>query len=337
MTSFLEIKLIEPATITACIAGFSALVLASWNFYLSKKNQTDIEVLKNSLAEQKSDNDARRDYEYEAKKRLYQEYEPLLFQLIETSINAVYRIQNLSKSVRNGDLGENGWLSRFNYYTKSTIYKLFAPLAIFKLMQQKITFIDLAVDKSIGLKYKLIKQLYLCYTDDFELARLHSPIEYDPNNISWKELRVANPIKYCRQGLPMGLLDKTLELFIEKEEDGKEYLISYGTFEKKIGDSYDNKSSPIHFSKELFFMFHPVQRPILWRIIITQLLILNILIRLGDMDLKNINESTVREILLECNEEYMNKYMWSDDLTLINEMQQPFKVAKEYLNTRFNK
>ncbi len=43
------------------------------------------EVLKVTIADEKAEKDARRDYLYEARKRLYQEYEPLFFQLVGLS------------------------------------------------------------------------------------------------------------------------------------------------------------------------------------------------------------------------------------------------------------
>src|SRR6185369_4404651 len=50
---------------------------------LNAKNQSDIELLRSRLGEQGKDRDARRDYQYEAHKRLYAECEPLLFQLAD--------------------------------------------------------------------------------------------------------------------------------------------------------------------------------------------------------------------------------------------------------------
>jgi hypothetical protein len=337
MNVLTNIKWSDPPVLAAFVTGLLGFILALWNYFLNRKNLIEIEILKSTLSEKNSENNARRDYEYEARKRLYQEYEPLLFQLIEASINATYRIENLSKSIKNGDFGDEGWLSRYNYYTRSTIYKLFAPIAIFKLMQKKLTFIDLSVDRTIDLKYKLAKQLYLCYTDDFELAGLSKNIDYDPNNINWKELRLENPIKYCRQGVPMGLLDKTIDIFIEKDENGKEQIISFGEFEKKTAEGYDNKSSPIYFSRELFYKFHPKQKPILWRIIITQLLLFDVLISLSEMPSKDIDEFTIENLIMECSKGLIDKFIWDDDLKVRDEMHQPFDAAVKYLQARFVK
>src|SRR4051812_22844570 len=109
----------QPPVLAAIVTGSIALLLALWNFFSGRKSQTEIEILKNELAQRKSENDARREYEFEARKRLYQEYEPLLFQLMEAADNAIHRIQSLARTARHGNLNDTGWLSQFNYYTKS--------------------------------------------------------------------------------------------------------------------------------------------------------------------------------------------------------------------------
>lgn len=59
---------------------------------LEHRNSTELARLQALLAERKADLDARRDCDYEARKRLYKECEPLLFRLAEASENALRRI-----------------------------------------------------------------------------------------------------------------------------------------------------------------------------------------------------------------------------------------------------
>jgi len=103
-----------------------------------------LESYRTQLERKKSEEDARRDYEYDARKRLYQEFEPLLFLFIEYSGSALIRICNLAESARNGKLtpdSEDGWLGHVGYYAISTIYRLLLPMVIFKIMQQCLTLI----------------------------------------------------------------------------------------------------------------------------------------------------------------------------------------------------
>lgn len=340
--------------IAAFITGIISIIIAIWTFFSGRLNQKEIlknqkelerikndlakenEKLKNELAEKKSENDARRAYEFEARKRLYHEYEPLLFQLIEASDNALHRIQSLARTAKHGDLDDNGWLSQFNYYTKSTIYKLLVPLAIYQIMQRKLTLVDVSVDKSIGLHYKLAKQVYISYTDDFEFARCSPKIEYDPNNKNWEELRKQNPTKYWRQGLPMGLLDKTIEFLIEKNNNNHERVISYGEFEKKISNLGNDKLSDVNLSRDIFFLFHPTNRPILWRLLITQAMIFKTLLELKKVEPNKIDEKLVNQILFNIPIDFVTNFNWQSEKSTEIMIIEPFNVAKEYLKKRFN-
>jgi hypothetical protein len=71
----------------ACgIAG--ALVTAGYNRRLA--------AFQSALDEQRDVRTARRDYEYEARKRLYETYEPIKFQLVELIGQALRRISAMS-------------------------------------------------------------------------------------------------------------------------------------------------------------------------------------------------------------------------------------------------
>src|SRR5215469_6561619 len=134
---------------------------------------------------------ARLGYEYEARKRLYTECEPILFQLIQLSEVARRRISHMPTRVKQGrfftreeylrakenqDLDEQqseenlknqlGWLSFPNYYMLSTIYHLLAPMAAFKMLQSMLTTVDLDLDPFIKTIYLLAKHLYLSFSAD---------------------------------------------------------------------------------------------------------------------------------------------------------------------------
>ncbi len=342
----LEIEWTKAQVIAALIAGLFSLIIAVWNYFAGRKSQREIEktkyeftreveMLKTDLAERKSENDARRSYEFDARKRLYEEYEPLLFQLIEAADNALHRIWSLARTSRHGDLGEHGWLSQFGYYSKSTLYIIFAPVALYQIMRKKLTLVDISVDKNIGLRYKLAKQLYASYTDDYEFARLYPKIEYDPNDRNWEKLRNDKPSKFWRQGLPLGLLDKTIELFIEKDSNGKEYLISYGEFERKLADQTNEKAANIHLSRDIFLSFNPKQRPVLWRLLVTQSLILKALIELKEIKLNDLTETALKDLLLKYSKEDLIALSWSTNVEDEPEIEEAIKVGIEYLGKRF--
>jgi hypothetical protein len=195
--------------------------------------------------------------------------------------------------------------------------------------------VDITVDKSIGLRYKIAKQIYISYTDDFEFAKLIENIHYDPNNIDWQVKRKDNPKRFWRQGLPMGILDKTLDILIEKSENGKERVISYGDFEKKLGNVGDDKGSDINLSRDIFFKFHPENRPVLWRILIAQSLLFKALLELQNFKSEEINQDVVRKLLGQYDKKSLSAFRWSNDNSFSEQIEEPFKAAVKYFENRF--
>src|SRR5262245_54437043 len=90
---------------TALVAAGAALVVALITHLSTRSNQHAIEELRDRYAESKAERDARRDYQYEARKRLYHECGPLVFQLAELSEAAFYRITGLAQTASQGNLG----------------------------------------------------------------------------------------------------------------------------------------------------------------------------------------------------------------------------------------
>lgn len=323
----------NPAIIVSLISGVVSISGIILSIRLNNSKAKEIEILKNHLTQETSEKNARRQYEFEARKKLYQEYEPLLFQLIETSDDALYRIKSIARAAKNGNLNDDGWLSVFEYYAKSTIYKLFVPLAIYKIMQKKLTLVDLTVDSHLELRYRLAKQLYITYTDDFEFAKIINPIMYDPNNPEWQELREENSITYWRQGLPMGLLDIILDILIEKTNGEKERVIGYGEFEKKLITNESAKND-INLAKDIYLNFHPAERPVLWRILISQAQIFKALINLQNAK-QEISINKVKKELFYDKNESIADFNWKNTDDLDSEIEEPFLVATEYLKKRF--
>ena len=77
------------ALIAALVGALASLIVAA----IAPFSNRTLERLKSELADEAASKSARRDYEYEARKRLYQEIEPLLFQLHEAAEEAFYRVR----------------------------------------------------------------------------------------------------------------------------------------------------------------------------------------------------------------------------------------------------
>ncbi len=273
--------------IAALIAAIGTILVAIFNFLSTQRSQRKQERLKADLAEEQErlkadltekqkEKEARRDYEYEARKRLYQQDEPLFFQLVECSEKALWRIYSLARTAHRGDLGPDhvSWLSKdsfyYPYYTASTIYKLLSPLVYFKLIQQHLTLVDLEVDPYIKEQYTLAKWLYMSFTEGFKLASKGIEIDYDPDCDGWEEKRIRQPQKYWRQALFEGRLDCVVEALIVPTNSGVGRCMSYGEFESAFWDEKAQKEKKFDVFTDLFLEFHPRTRPILWRLLITQ-------------------------------------------------------------------
>jgi hypothetical protein len=194
----------DTTVLAALITSFVS-VLSSWTSY----SQIRLERLRSKLAKQQAQQKAQLDYVYEARKRLYQECEPLLFQLIETSETALSQIKDIISRVNATD----GQVFREQYNLKTTMYYLLMSCAVFKMIRRRLTLVDLQVDPMIYTQYILAKSVYLSHTHDFNLARpeFGKRLKYKPYVDDWRKKREENPQVYRRQGFPLGRLDNALD------------------------------------------------------------------------------------------------------------------------------
>jgi hypothetical protein len=96
------------------------------------------QAVENDLA----DRAAEREYELNAKRRLYEAIGPLRFQLM-------IACRDFAKHVRNHGLSERTCsLEPDDYYGKSTLFRLIVPLTIAELIERQIAIADFAVDPS---------------------------------------------------------------------------------------------------------------------------------------------------------------------------------------------
>jgi hypothetical protein len=262
------------ASITAAVtaAGFSVVTgragrrateelekqKARWSAQLASEsaNRADISA----------DRNARRDYEYDARKRLYSEIEPLLFQLFEALEESHYRVRSLARTSRNGDLP--AWLGGRAYYLSSTVYKLILPAVFLRLIQRQMTFVDLRVDETIRVRYQLLKLYSRSFTDDFDYAKLNPVIQYDPNSPQWQQLRKNSPQVYVRQGILVGDLESICDTMIVTDSQNRSRAMFFSEFETVVSPSAGNTSLGEVLS--LLTGFSRDQRPVIARMLIAQ-------------------------------------------------------------------
>jgi hypothetical protein len=332
------------AVIAAAISGGISVL----SIMMSKRNNISLEKIKNDLEIKKDERTARRDYEYEARKRLYEECEPILFQFAELSESALKRIYALARNARDGNLGpDRFWLLTDQYFIRSTIYRLIAPMAAFKMLQRRLTSIDLKLDRAINIQYHLAKILYYTFSSSPDLAKSEPEIPYDPDmiyvnskdltDVEKQEIRTKYPEKYWLQGLKVGKLDILTEALI-LVEDGKDVRIkSFGEFEFEFFEKVDEtKPSPHSDRFEIFYTLfsylHPKTRPVLWRTLITQAYLYNAIINIRkspDKEFTNFEDIkkvfNIEGIKLECNWKQPNEVISDEDFL------KPFKASDNYI------
>jgi hypothetical protein len=104
------------------------------------KSELDAEIRK-QVESQLGDIAAQRQYEYEARRRLYVAIGPLRFQLLLACRDLVSRIQSLG--VRGHYV-----LHLDGYYARSTVYRLLKPVALAMLIEEQMTLADFSVDQA---------------------------------------------------------------------------------------------------------------------------------------------------------------------------------------------
>jgi len=296
---------------------------------------TNLKNLESDLTELQAARNARRDYEYEARKRLYAEVEPVLFQLMELSEGALYRIYSIARTARDGDLdpASKSWLgSDQSYYFRSTIYYLFVPMAAIKLLQRRITFVDLALETRMNAKYALAKRLLKTFTDDFEVATLEPALPYSPNADNADAMREKEPAKYCRQGVFIGHIENVVEAMIhDGGTTGSSRIKSFGEIETDWWDKNSSLAKSLPRIIRLLLNFHPARRPVLWRILIVQAHLYDALVKMRENKLHG--DTTPEKPLRILPKEAQQKLDWRNPQkkeVTDKELVVPFAVAQRY-------
>ncbi len=228
------------------------------------------------MADRLAERSARRDYEYDARKRLYLEYEPLRFHLLEAATSAREFIRNLAALDMTRGIMDDGSRPRGDYFRTACVYTLTMPAAYFKAIQQRLTLVDLAIDRAAHIQYVLGKEIIQIFARDGEIAE-NCNLKYTPYVYNWRELRINNPAQYRRQGFAPGRLDNFL-LSVLTNNAGP-VVVAFGEFEAMLSQrSATDFKSAIGAAADLFEEFTPQSRPVLWRILVCQYILYGLLI-----------------------------------------------------------
>lgn len=326
----------------AVITGLLGLLGALVSIFLTQRNNKELELLRFKLSGAAEEEKARRDYHYEARKRLYEQIEPLLFQLVEQGENAVARVYTLARTAQKGELEPRpGWISPLHdeYFLTSTLYKFLAPLVIVRIIQNKLTLVDLTVDPVVRKQYVLAKILLWSFTEDFDLAQVTDPpLPYDPRGDAFK-IRHQDPAKYWKQGIATGRLDNLLAALTTTDIKGSPRCMTYGEFQDLFRERSRSDDEAFIRITDLFLDFHPKTRPVLWRILVAQAYVYRILIGISEAKISSptANEDVLQRKLDDLARLDMKRFDWRqipDEASDVEVLQTPFDAAQLYVDRR---
>lgn len=238
----------QPAVLAAVVTSAASIVVAVTFAGLAyatqrriqrerAKQDSELEELKGKLLDLAAERSARRSYEYDARKRLYVVTEPLLFQLSERAEDLQASISGLARTARSGYLDPGRtWLSPGSYYLPSIVHRLLAPVALFHLLQDGLTQVDLNLDPNTRPQYLISKYLAWALTDDHEFAAYEPVIQYDQSAVG-----TGSGKRVPRQGLPSGIIDTAGDSLIIRPEGGTARVVRFGEFD----EAYANQNSKL--------------------------------------------------------------------------------------------
>ena len=223
-----------------------------------------------ALEERRAESDARRAYEYDARKRLYSMYEPLRVRMLACTDNAVRQIVEIVQAPGPGRPG----YSSAEYRLNATVYYLLAPLVIARTIERRLTMVDLGLDERIHTEFVVAQAICRSLADEFRAAALDPVLPYTPYIEGWREKRQEYPQRFRRQGLPIGRLNTVLDLLYVHGPEEEDPLCTFGEFEPVLRDHDpgDVRSGP-GAARDLYADFDPVTRPVLWRVLVIQVLL----------------------------------------------------------------
>ncbi|EOD70227.1 hypothetical protein H480_02154 [Amycolatopsis vancoresmycina DSM 44592] len=148
------------------------------------------------------------------------------------------------------------------------------PLAVYTLLSEKITLVDLAFDARVNEVYTLAEAAYQVHLNDYKIAAIPPALTYGPVVMGWREKRVAESATYWWQGLTRGRLDPAIETCIHRDA-GR--LTTVAEFENRYLELFeapqDSRSKSLGLFCNPLYNFRPEDRPVFWRMLMCQLLI----------------------------------------------------------------
>lgn len=255
----------DAPVLTAVISSASALLVVGATAGLGYWSKRQLDRRVDRLETQQHEDDAWRAYTFDARKRLYEGLGPLLFALVEACEEVEWRVKGIARSAREGRL-EDGPGNRFrpgSDYMLSTLYRLMAPVAITRLVQGRLTLVDLSVDPAVDRIYSLAKALRRTWNAGRDLSQLRG-LPYQP-------FGDGKTRESAKQHINLQAVDALVDHLIPaRTTENGGALLRFSAFVACYRDDVADVRAAVEPFERLLDRFHPDRRPVLWQMLRTQ-------------------------------------------------------------------
>ena len=277
------------AILVAIITGVLGLVASGLSLVFTARTQGKQIELKDRLDRMAREEDAWRSYQFEARKRLYTDVRPLLFQIAEYSYlgrNRIIRV--LRNEIRVRDK------------VGTTSLRIFAPLVLGRELQRRLTSVDLTLDPAVRAQYAVIREMLINLHAGRAIAKVEPRIPYHTNDEP-RDRSNDEP----RGHLTWAQLDRVIELFTVREEDGTTRPLRQGELDNMLASArtQETEEEPSDQGKEieeklravnvLFADLPPDSSRVLGRLLLAQSSFMHILIEMQASGARYIPESVL--------------------------------------------
>lgn len=244
-----------PAVVTVAIIGGVGTIIG---VIVSSRYARKLAVVQSQLDHKRDIEKARRDYEYEARKRLYSAYEPIKFQLVDLIGQALRRISMLSlEPPGSGSLQQ-----------RAAVYEILAPAALVRALDRNLTLADMHLEPQVAIEYGLMKAAYRVLGDSSSLVSIRSQLSGRDHTESRAEELLPYQIDEAADAL-LGITSNDQNTTITTGQPGS--LLTIAQFRRVLDTKHDN--SGITSIAALLDDFTPARRRVFWRALVTQVLL----------------------------------------------------------------
>jgi hypothetical protein len=212
------------------------------------------------------------------------------------------------------------------------VHLLASPVAIYHLLQDHLTLVDLGLDRETREFYLVAKQMAQALAESFAIAAVAPALPYTP----------YSPKSQPFQGLPAGRLEAAGQALVVPGRNGASRVMRFGEFDEAYADkdgAVYRCCSPL---AEIMYGFHPRTHPVLWRILIVEAHLCKALISRRDrLESAHGAEHSSRfgAPWNAISEDERREYDWRTDSGCESEqfaVIHPFDAARTYLQSRLS-